>query len=66
MQLPEQMVSPGPQWPSGYAAYARKTRIDESLHTIEAALEHAGLCISPLLSGAREIGRWHPGAGWSD
>jgi hypothetical protein len=66
LQLPEQMVSPGPQWPSGYAAYARKTKIDESLHTIEAALEHVGHCISPLLSGARDTGRWHPGAGWSD
>lgn len=66
MQLPEQMVSPGPQWPSGYAAYARRTKIGESFHTIEAALEHVGLCIDPLLSGARDTGRWRPGAGWWD
>ncbi|WP_297737270.1 nucleotidyl transferase AbiEii/AbiGii toxin family protein [Nocardioides sp.] len=66
MKLPEQMVSPGPQWPSGYAAYARKTKIDESLHALEAAIEHVGRCVNPLLSGARSTGRWHPGVGWSD
>ncbi len=66
MQLPERMASPGPQWSSGYAAYARKTKIDESLRTVEAALEHVGRCLDPLLSRARGVGRWHPRAGWSD
>lgn len=65
MQLPERMVPPGPQWASGYAAYARKIKFDVSLHTIEASLEHVGRCIDPLLSGARDTGRWHPETGWS-
>lgn len=66
MQLPEEMGPPGSQWPSGYAAYARKTKVDESLHNLEAALEHVGLCVNPLVRGARNTGRWRPGAGWSD
>lgn len=66
MQLPQEMVSPGPQWPSGYGAYARKTKIDKPVHSIEAALGHVGQCINPLLGGSRDQGRWRPGHGWSD
>jgi predicted nucleotidyltransferase component of viral defense system len=67
MHLPEQIVSPGPQWPAGYRAYARRTRIDPALHTLDAALEHVGICIDPLLNGSRARGRWLPqGRRWSD
>ncbi|MFW6641864.1 nucleotidyl transferase AbiEii/AbiGii toxin family protein, partial [Nocardiopsis algeriensis] len=66
MRLPEQMVPPGPQWPIGYRSYARKTKIDTALHTMEAALEHVGACMNPLLNGSRDRGRWLPETGWSD
>jgi len=66
MQLPGEMVSPAPNWPEGYRAYARKTKIDEALHTMDAALERVGRCLNPLLAGSREGGRWLPGSGWSD
>jgi hypothetical protein len=66
MQLPTEMGSPGPHWPTGYGAYARKTRIDKALHTMEAALEQVGRCINPLLNGSRDRGHWQPGSGWSD
>jgi hypothetical protein len=65
MRLPQNMVSPGPQWPSGYGAYARRTSIDQALHSMQDALEHVGRCISPLLDGSRETGLWRPGHGWS-
>lgn len=66
MQLPVEMVSPGPQWSAGYSATARATKIDKTLHSIDAALAHVGICINPLLDGSRERGRWRPGQGWSD
>lgn len=66
MQLPLAMVSPAPNWPEGYRAYARKTRIDGALHNMETALEYVGSCLNPLLSGSRDTGRWLPGSGWSD
>ena len=66
MQLPVEMVSPGPQWSAGYSATARKTKIAKALHTMDAALEHVGICLNPLLNGSRERGKWRPGPGWSD
>jgi predicted nucleotidyltransferase component of viral defense system len=66
IQLPERMVAPGPHWPAGYAAYASKTKIDPALYTMEAALDHVGICINPLLDGSRDRGCWLPGRGWSD
>lgn len=66
MHLPTHMISPAPDWATGYQAYARKTRIDRSLHTMEAALEQVGSCLNPLLARSREHGRWLPGSGWSD
>lgn len=65
MELPTQMISPGSQWPAGYAAYARKTKINKQFHTIEGALEIVGRCINPLLDGSRSTGRWLP-YGWTD
>ncbi len=66
MQLPNEMTSPGGHWSTGYGPYARKTRVDEKLHTIEAALEHVGNCLNPILDGSRDLGRWQPGDGWRD
>lgn len=66
MQLPVHMVAPAPNWLEGYRAYARKTRIDEALHDMEAALEHVGSCLNPILAGSRVRGRWLPRSGWSD
>ncbi|MDQ2849782.1 MAG: nucleotidyl transferase AbiEii/AbiGii toxin family protein [Actinomycetota bacterium] len=66
MRLPTHMTSPAPGWATGYQAYARKTRIDASLHTLEAALKQVGNCINPLLGASREHGRWLPTSGWTD
>lgn len=65
LQLPVAMMSPGPQWPAGYSATARKTKIGMALHTMDATLEHVGFCLNPLLNGSRERGTWRPGLGWS-
>lgn len=66
MQLPTQMVTPGPAWTTGYPANARKTQLDQSLHKLEASLTAVGRCINPLLDGSRTTGKWHPPTGWRD
>ena len=66
MQLPHEMLSPAPNWPEGYRAYARKTKIDDTFHEMEAALQHVGSCLNPLLGGSRREGHWLPGTGWTN
>ncbi|MHA6525485.1 nucleotidyl transferase AbiEii/AbiGii toxin family protein [Tessaracoccus sp. G1721] len=66
LQLPDQLISPGPGWATGYLAYARRTRIDNSLRTLDSALKFAGACLNPLLKGVRVTGRWSPRSGWTD
>jgi hypothetical protein len=66
MQLPTHMVSPSPNWPDGYRAYARKTQVEEALQDVEVALEHVGACLNPLLDGSRDEGCWRPGTGWAN
>ena len=66
LRLPNEMTSPGSLWPTGYGRYARTTKVDEKLHTMEAALEHVGHCLNPILDGSRDLGRWRPGEGWCD
>jgi hypothetical protein len=58
------MSAPGPQWATGYAAYARKTRIAVPLHRMDAAVELVGECFNPILAGHRNSGTWMPGHGW--
>lgn len=65
LTLPVSMVAPGPAWPAGYQAYARKTRLDAALHDLTAALEHVGVCLNPLLDGGRTSGEWTLGSGWA-
>ena len=65
MQLPERMIQPGEQWNTGYAAYARRTRINKQFHTVDAALEIVGRCLNDLLDGSRYTGRWIPSRGWT-
>ena len=66
MALPGAMGSPGPNWPSGYAAVARRSRLVVDLHTLQAALEAVGRCLDPILAGERTDGLWIPAFGWKD
>ncbi len=66
VSMPAAMQSPGPNWAAGYAAIARRSRIDEELHELSAALAVVGACLNPILVGARSSGAWSPGLGWSD
>lgn len=66
LQLPERVITPSNQWPAGYAAYARRTKINEQLKTIDGALEIVGKCLNPLLDGSLDTGRWLPEQGWID
>ena len=64
--MPTAMQSPGPNWPAGYAAIARRSRLPSELHEMPTALEVVGVCLNPILSGDRSRGSWHPDRGWSD
>lgn len=66
VRMPVAMHPPGPNWPAGYAAIARRSRIAKELHEMSAALVVVGACLNPILAGARSGGAWHPAAGWSD
>lgn len=63
--LPSAMRSPGPNWPAGYAAIARRTRLPRTPPTMDAALAMVGECLNPILAGERARGVWVPGQGWT-
>lgn len=63
--MPAAMQSPGPNWPGGYSAIARRSRIATGLHEMSAALHVVGACLNPIMSGDRTDGTWHPDRGWS-
>lgn len=65
VNMPSAMRSPGPNWPAGYAAIARRSRIAKHLYDMSAALQVVGACLNPILSGARSAGVWNPASGWS-
>ena len=50
MQLPKMIASPGPGWARGFAAYASKTKIDESLHGLETRYTHTARRRTPTVS----------------
>lgn len=66
MSLPGSLASPHPTWTTGYASYARKTQLDERFHDLQVALDAAGACMNPLLSGERTQGSWDHVVGWID
>ena len=66
VSMPAAMQSPGPNWPGGYAAIARRSRIATEFHEMATALDVVGACLNPVLSGARSGGAWHPDRGWSN
>lgn len=65
VSMPAAMQSPGPNWPGGYAAIARRSRIAIEFHEMAAALHVVGACLNPIMSGDRTGGAWHPVGGWS-
>lgn len=65
LELPTTMASPADTWDKGYSAYAKTTKIDSALHQLEAALEHVGACLNPVLDGTVTTGSWRPGTGWT-
>lgn len=63
--LPRKLISPGPQWPNGYAAIATKSRLQADVSDLNDALQRVGKCLNPILDGSRSTGTWKPGHGWS-
>lgn len=61
--LPTAMKAPGPNWPAGYAATARGSRIAPHLRQIDYALAAVAACMDSVLSGDRSHGVWNPAAG---
>lgn len=66
VDMPAAMQSPGPNWPAGYAAIARRSRMAKELHEMPGALRVVSACLDPILYGARTGGTWHPDSGWSN
>ena len=64
MDLPVAMISPGPQWPAGYASNVRKSRLAAELQHMDAALVLVAGCLDPILAGERTSGIWVPKFGW--
>ncbi|GAA0905339.1 hypothetical protein Vau01_072680 [Virgisporangium aurantiacum] len=61
MQLPDRMRSPGPEWETGYPAFAaRETLIAERYHHLFEALRYVGECLDPVLGQSVTAGRWTP------
>lgn len=58
--LPATLQSPGGPWRRGYPSTARKTALPPELWDLSAALQAAGACLDPLLSGQLTSGTWHP------
>lgn len=65
LELPTTMTSPGPLWPAGYNAYARKARVSADIQNMDAALELVKGCPDPILNGHRTNGSWTPAKGWA-
>lgn len=57
--LPAQLDIPGPEWRAGYARAARDVDLSAALQTIDGAIEAAGACLNPVLSGTA-TGTWIP------
>ncbi len=60
MILPTALKAPGVQWRTGYPAVARDTALPAELWDLSTALDAAGVCLGPLLSGQVVTGTWHP------
>ena len=60
------MISPGPEWPAGYASNVRKSRLAAELQHMDAALVLVAGCLDPILAGERTSGIWVPKIGWLD
>jgi hypothetical protein len=63
LELPVELIEPGPEWTSGYRQTAQNSRLDPELHGLQPALARTGACLNPLLSGALNVGTWNPAAG---
>lgn len=63
VRLPDKMCPPGPEWVTGYPAFAAKeTLIAEQYHDLHEALRYVGECLNPILAGSVTAGRWSPRA----
>ncbi|MCX2747797.1 nucleotidyl transferase AbiEii/AbiGii toxin family protein [Arthrobacter sp. MI7-26] len=66
IELPAKLEQPGPNWMAGYAAIARREKAARKFRDIGTALALVSACLSPVLSGERTSGKWHPTDGWAD
>ncbi|MCI9888544.1 nucleotidyl transferase AbiEii/AbiGii toxin family protein [Micrococcales bacterium 31B] len=61
IKLPQALTSPGDQWSAAFPKAARDFEdYPPEFHSLDAALKHAGGCLSPILSGEIRHGRWDP------
>ena len=61
LQLTAKLVPPAPSWTSGYPKAAAQARsIPGELKSLTAALDIAGRCLNPIMSGLVRSGRWEP------
>lgn len=67
MTLPPSFQSPGQNWHTDFPKTAKTFNgYPTELHTLEASLNYAGRCLTPVLSGMRTNGTWEPELGqWS-
>lgn len=63
VRLPTEMCSPGPEWATGYPAFAaRETLVPERYHDLHEALRYVGECLNPVLDRSLAAGQWNPRA----
>lgn len=56
---PEQLSSPGHNWEKGYSENAPEyTGLPDDLHTLQASLDYAGVCLNEVLQRKRAYGTW--------
>jgi Nucleotidyl transferase AbiEii toxin, Type IV TA system len=66
LQLPARLTTPGTGWVLGYRAIASNSQLPPELRDLHAALERAGSCLNPLLTGQIATGTWnHPHGTWT-
>lgn len=61
MTLPSTFQSPGDKWHTDFPKAAKTFNgYPQELHTLEASLNYAGKCLTPILAGIRTNGIWEP------
>ena len=61
MTLPSSLRAPGTNWQTDFPKAAKTFHgYPPELHTLEASIDYAGACLTPILVGNRTTGTWEP------